>query len=104
MLPLFDAGFFAALGKAEVQSATGFEDQVVEESVLVDSSDGVCSVELRIMRKKGTEGQALPCLIHIHGGGYALMTTRDPLFNEWYHNLLCGPGSEKMPCIVCAVE
>ena len=56
------------------------------------------------MRKKGTEGQALPCLIHIHGGGYALMTTRDPLFNEWCHNLLCGPGSEKMPCIVCAVE
>ena len=55
------------------------------------------------MRKKGTEGQALPCLIHIHGGGYALMTTRD-LFNEWCHNLLCGPGSEKMPCIVCAVE
>ena len=48
------------------------------------------------MRKKGTEDQVLPCYYHTHGGGMAIQTTRDPLYNDWYQNLICGPSDNSV--------
>jgi len=97
-----DQGYYQLFALAA--KPTGYEDNIVENSIFIDSYDDVYTIELRVMRKKGTEDQVLPCYYHTHGGGMAIQTTRDHLYNDWYQNLLCGPGSEKYPICVIAVE
>ena len=104
ILPAGDQIFFGILGKGPKPSDSGLEHLVSEESVFVNSEDGLYSIELRIFRKKGTEGQTLPCFYHLHGGGFSIFTSRDPIFTEFLHNMVAGPGSAEHPCVAVTVE
>ena len=97
-----DAGYLQLLDSAGPKNV--YTDQITEESKWITSDDGTYQIELRVMRKKGTEGQVLPCLYHTHGGAMAIQTTRDPLYNNHLEALVAGPSSDTHPIVAIAVE
>jgi acetyl esterase len=101
MMHAADAGYIQLLG---MEPVVGLTDQIIEESKWITSSDGSFQIELRVLRKKGTEGQVLPCLYHTHGGGMAIQTSRDRLYNNHLEMLVAGPSSETHPIVAIAVE
>jgi acetyl esterase/lipase len=45
-------------------------DRIVRQDLVAPGSDGAPDVPLILYRPVGREGEVLPCIYHIHGGGY----------------------------------
>lgn len=60
-------------------------ENVVEITQLIQGEDGN-DISLYISRPKGT-AQPLPAILHLHGGGMALLAAADPNYIHWRQNL-----------------
>ena len=60
-------------------------ENVVEITQLIQGEDGN-DISLYISRPKGTS-QPLPAILHLHGGGMALLAAADPNYIHWRQNL-----------------
>ncbi|EFQ35387.1 hypothetical protein CGRA01v4_06245 [Colletotrichum graminicola] len=75
---------FAALPNDLVQDVN--EPPVDRTTYVAKGADGN-DVKLYLFRKRGTEGQVLPCVVYIHGGGMTTLDTLRPGNVRWLTDL-----------------
>ncbi|KAE8421065.1 Alpha/Beta hydrolase protein [Aspergillus pseudocaelatus] len=75
---------FAALPNDLPQDAN--EPPVDRETLVAKGVDGN-DVKLYVFRKSGTQGQVLPCVVYIHGGGMTTLDTLRPGNIRWLTDL-----------------
>ncbi len=61
-------------------------DDVEQTTETITGVDGN-EISLYVHRPKRADGEAIPCVVHTHGGGMVLMTAADPLFVRWRNEL-----------------
>lgn len=79
---LAEAGFQMAFGLVNQPSTTPGVSSTVETITGVDGND----ITLYIHRPEATDG-ALPCVVHTHGGGMAILQGSDPNYVKWRDEL-----------------
>jgi acetyl esterase len=79
---LAEAGFQMAFGMINANSPTPGVSSYVETITGVDGND----VTLHIHRPEDTT-TPLPCVVHTHGGGMAILTAADPGYVKWRDEL-----------------
>jgi acetyl esterase/lipase len=83
---LAEAGFQAMFGMVNQTSATAGVSSTVETITGVDGND----ITLYVHRPDDT-GAPVPCIVHTHGGGMAILQASDESFVEW-RNALAATG------------
>ncbi len=70
----------------EMQAAMPPFPQVTQSTEVVSGIDGN-RIELYI-RRPTEQNSPLPCIFHIHGGGMAVMSAKDPAYVRWCNSLV----------------